>query len=162
MGELSWQNGWVLWYFDVICRFQNDHFSLLFVYSCFKKLHGGKEMKENKKNETEYDKDEIFENFKMVEMTPLPYFSLELMHFPDEIYDFLRKIANDHNCTISQVIEHFMEDLFSETKDISELTPEILEKVSAEKPYLLIKKGERPFARIKFFNEDKVVKKTDK
>lgn len=88
-----------------------------------------------------------------MELTPLPHFELELMQFPDEVHDFLRKIASEHNCTVSRVIEQFMTDLLSETKDISESNAETLQKVSKEKPYLLVKKDGKPFARVSFFDE---------
>ncbi len=102
--------------------------------------------------------DELFEKFKTIELAPLPHFSLELMQFPDEVYDFLRKTANEHNCTVSRVVEQFMTDLLSETKDISEINAETLTKLSKEKPYVFIKKKGKPFARISFFEEEKTTK----
>lgn len=110
------------------------------------------------KQKQDNNSEELFEKFKTVELAPLPHFSLELMQFPDEVYDFLRKTANEHNCTVSRVIEQFMTDLLSETKDISEINAETLTKLSKEKPYVFIKKKGKPFARISFFEEEKAVK----
>ena len=67
------------------------------------------------------EKDEFFEQLKKVEITPLPYFSSELLALPEDILKELRKTADRHNCTVSYVIEHFLEDFLSEIKDISEI-----------------------------------------
>ena len=99
------------------------------------------------------EKDEFFEQLKKVEITPLPYFSSELLALPEDVLKELRKTADRHNCTVSYVIEHFLEDFLSEIKDISEITQESLLQVSKEKSFLFIKKGGKPFARVSFFGE---------
>ena len=107
-----------------------------------------------KKEKTENQKqDALFEKFKEVELTPLPYFSSELLALPEDVLKELRKTADRHNCTVSYVIEHFLEDFLSETKDISEITQESLLQVSKEKSFLFIKKDGKPFARVSFFGE---------
>lgn len=109
----------------------------------------------NKKEKTEEQKkEELFEKFKSVELTPLPYFSNELLTLPDDLAKGLRQIADRHNCTVSYVISHFFADFFSETKDISEISRESLTQISKTKPYLFIKKDGKPFARVSFFGED--------
>ena len=109
----------------------------------------------NKEEKEEDQKmEELFEKFKSVELTPLPYFTHELLSLPDDLAKELRQIANRHNCTVSYVISHFFEDFLSETKDISEITQESLIQISKDKPYLFIKKDGKPFARVSFFGED--------
>ena len=66
--------------------------------------------KEKKKNK------ELFEKFKSVELTPLPYFSHELLSLPDDLAKEMRQIADRHNCTVSYVISHFLEDFFLKQK----------------------------------------------
>ena len=110
-------------------------------------------MKKKEKTE-EQKKEELFEKFKSVELTPLPYFSNELLTLPDDLAKGLRQIADRHNCTVSYVISHFFADFFSETKDISEISQESLTLVSKNNPYLFIKKDGKPFARVSFFGED--------
>ena len=100
------------------------------------------------------EKDEFFEQLKKVEITPLPYFSSELLALPEDVLKELRKAADRHNCTVSYVIEHFLEDFLSDVKELSEVTPENLIQISKEKPYLFIKKEGKPFARVSFFGED--------
>ena len=100
------------------------------------------------------EKDEFFEQLKKVEITPLPYFSSELLALPEDVLKELRKTADRHNCTVSYVIEHFLEDFLSDVKELSEVTPENLIQISKEKPYLFIKKEGKPFARVSFFGED--------
>ncbi len=100
------------------------------------------------------EKDEFFEQLKKVEITPLPYFSSELLSLPDDVAKELRKAADRHNCTVSYVISHFFEDFLSDVKELSEVTPENLIQISKEKPYLFIKKDGKPFARVSFFGED--------
>ena len=117
----------------------------------------------NKKNNMEPEKlDGIFEGGKAVEISPLPYFTTELLDLPKDIMEFLRKTADKHNCTVSYVIGHFMSDMLSETKDISEITEETLLKASEEKPYMFIKKDGKAFARISFFHEENFQKELDK
>ena len=99
------------------------------------------------------EKDEFFEQLKKVEITPLPYFSSELLALPEDVLKELRKAADRHNCTVSYVIEHLLEDFLSEIKDISEITQESLLQVSKEKSFLFIKKDGKPFARVSFFGE---------
>ncbi len=109
----------------------------------------------SKKEKTEEQKkEELFEKFKSVELSPLPYFSNELLSVPDNLAKELRQIADRHNCTVSYVISHFFADFFAETKDISEISPESLTQISKAKPYLFIKKDGKPFARVTFFGED--------
>ena len=100
------------------------------------------------------EKDEFFEQLKKVEITPLPYFSSELLSLSDDVAKELRKAADRHNCTVSYVISHFFEDVLSDVKELSEVTPENLIQISKEKPYLFIKKDGKPFARVSFFGED--------
>lgn len=100
------------------------------------------------------EKDEFFEQLKKVEITPLPYFSSELLALPEDVLKELRKTADRHNCTVSYVIEHFLEDFISDVKELSEVTPETLIQISKEKPYLFIKKDGKPFARVSFFGEN--------
>ena len=108
----------------------------------------------SKKEKTENQKqDALFEKFKEVELTPLPYFSSELLSLPEDVAKELRKAADRHNCTVSYVIEHFLEDFLSDIKDISEITQESLLQVSKEKSFLFIKKDGKPFARVSFFGE---------
>lgn len=97
---------------------------------------------------------EFFEQLKKVELTPLPYFSSELLALPEDVLKELRKAADRHNCTVSYVIEHFLEDFLSEVKDISEISQETLLKISKDKSYLFIKKDGKPFARVSFFCEN--------
>ena len=66
----------------------------------------------------------------------------------------MRQIADRHNCTVSYVISHFLTDFLSETKEITEISAESLIEFSKNKPYLLIKKDGKPFARVSFFGED--------
>ena len=108
----------------------------------------------SKKEKEDQKMEEMFEKFKSVELTPLPYFSQELVSFPDDMLDRLRKIADRHNCTVSYVISHFLTDFLSETKEITEISAESLIEFSKNKPYLLIKKDGKPFARVSFFGED--------
>ncbi len=63
---------------------------------------------------------------------------------------------NQRNSTTSYVIEHFLGDLLSDTKELSEITEEVLINASKdkEKIYMLIKKNGKPFARISFFHEE--------
>lgn len=98
--------------------------------------------------------DKFFEQLKKVEITPLPYFSSELLALPEDVLKELRKTADRHNCTVSYVIEHFLEDFLSDVKELSEVTPETLIQISKEKPYLFIKKDGKPFARVSFFGEN--------
>ena len=100
------------------------------------------------------EKDEFFEQLKKVEITPLPYFSSELLALPEDVLKELRKTADRHNCTVSYVIEHFLEDSLSEIKDISEISQECLLQISKDKSYLFIKKDGKPFARVSFFCEN--------
>lgn len=100
------------------------------------------------------EKDEFFEQLKKVEITPLPYFSSELLALPEDVLKELRNTADRHNCTVSYVIEHFLEDFLSEIKDISEITQESLLQVSKEKSFLFIKKDGKSFARVSFFGEN--------
>ena len=118
-------------------------------------------MDKTERADEKHNREELFERFKTVEITPLPHFSVELMQFPDEVYSFLRKTAEEHNCTVSRVIEQCMEDLLSEPKDISEISPETLEQVAKEKPYVLVKREGKPFARISFFGDEKLELKND-
>lgn len=100
------------------------------------------------------EKDEFFEQLKKVEITPLPYFSSELLALPEDVLKELRKTADRHNCTVSYVIEHFLEDFLSDVKDISEISQESLLQISKDKSYLFIKKDGKPFARVSFFCEN--------
>ena len=100
------------------------------------------------------EKDEFFEQLKKVEITPLPYFSSELLALPEDVLKELRKTADRHNCTVSYVIEHFLEDFLSDVKDISEISQECLLQISKDKSYLFIKKDGKPFARVSFFCEN--------
>lgn len=97
---------------------------------------------------------EFFEQLKKVELTPLPYFSSELLALPEDVLKELRKAADRHNCTVSYVIEHFLEDFLSDVKDISEISQESLLQISKDKSYLFIKKDGKPFARVSFFCEN--------
>ena len=110
-------------------------------------------MKKKEKN-TEQKREELFEKFKSVELSPLPYFTNELLYFPEEMAKEMRQIADRHNCTVSYVISHFLTDFLSETKEITEISAESLIELSKNKPYLLIKKDGKPFARVSFFGED--------
>lgn len=96
----------------------------------------------------------FFEQLKRVELTPLPYFSSELLALPEDVLKELRKAADRHNCTVSYVIEHFLEDFLSDVKDISEISQESLLQISKDKSYLFIKKDGKPFARVSFFCEN--------
>lgn len=107
-----------------------------------------------KEKTAEQKKEELFEKFKSVELSPLPYFSHELLSLPDDLAKELRQIADRHNCTVSYVISHFLTDFLSETKEITEISAESLIEFSKNKPYLLIKKDGKPFARVSFFGED--------
>ena len=103
---------------------------------------------------------DLFDDLKSIELTPLPYFTHELLSLPEDIMTFLRNEADRHNCTVSYIISHFMEDVLSVTKDISEISQEMILDISKEKPYLFIKKDGKPFARISFFGEyDKMEQK---
>ena len=115
--------------------------------------------KEKKKLEI---KPELFEEFKNVEITPIPHFLTELLELPKETMEFLRNIAEEHNCTTSYVIHHLLGDLLTETKDISELTEETLVNASKEKAYMFIKKDGKPFARISFFHEEDYLRERKK
>lgn len=97
---------------------------------------------------------EFFEQLKKVELTPLPYFSSELLALPEDVLKELRKAADRHNCTVSYVIEHFLEDFLSDVRDISEISQESLLQISKDKSYLFIKKDGKPFARVSFFCEN--------
>lgn len=109
----------------------------------------------NTKDKTENQKHEdLFEKLKSVELSPLPYFSHELLSLPDDTTKELRKIADRHNCTVSYVISHFFEDFLSETKDFSEISQKSLTEISKDKSYLFIKKDGKPFARVSFFGEN--------
>ena len=109
----------------------------------------------SKKEKTVNQKqDELFEKFKKVELSPLPYFSSELLSLPEDVAKELRKAADKHNCTVSYVISHFFADFLSDVQDISEISPENLIQISKDKPYLFIKKDGKPFARVSFFGED--------
>ena len=110
-------------------------------------------MNKNEKTE-EQTSEELFEKFKSVELSPLPYFSHELLSLPDDFAKEIRQIADRHNCTVSYVISHFLEDFLSETKDISDISQETLIEFSKNKSYLFIKKDGKPFARVSFFGED--------
>lgn len=122
-----------------------------------------KEEAMSKKKTTEPEKlDGIFEGGKAVEISPLPYFTTELLALPKETMEFLRNTADKHNCTVSYVIGHFMSDMLSETKDISEITEDALLKASEDKPYMFIKKDGKAFARISFFHDEKFQKELDK
>ena len=77
--------------------------------------------------------EQIFEEFKNVEITPIPHFLTELLELPKEQMDFVRKIADEHTCTTSYVIAHLLGDLVTETKDISELTEDAMIKASKDK-----------------------------
>ena len=70
-----------------------------------------------KKEKTgEQEKEELFEKFKTVELSPLPYFTNELLYFPEEMAKEMRQIADRHNCTVSYVISHFLTDFFLKQK----------------------------------------------
>ena len=116
----------------------------------------------SKEKKTKEGQEEIFEKFKNVEITPIPHFLTELLELPKEQLDFLRKIADEHNCTTSYVIAHFLGDLVTETKDISELTEDAMIKASKDKAYMLIKKDGKPFARISFFHEEDYLREREK
>ena len=115
----------------------------------------------SKEKKTKKEQEEIFEKFKNVEITPIPHFLTELLELPKEQMDFLRKIADEHNCTTSYVIAHFLGDLVTETKDISELTEEVMVKASKDKAYMFIKKDGKPFARISFFHEEDYIRRRE-
>ena len=115
----------------------------------------------SKEKKTKEEQEEIFEKFKSVEITPIPHFLTELLELPKEQMNFLRKIADEHNCTTSYVIAHFLGDLVTETKDISELTEEAMVKASKDKAYMFIKKDGKPFARISFFHEEYYMRKRE-
>ena len=110
-------------------------------------------MSNQEKNEKS-EQDEFFEKLKKVEITPIPYFSSELLALPEDVLKELRKAADRHNCTVSYVIEHFLEDFLSDVKDISEISQESLLQISKNKSYLFIKKDGKPFARVSFFCEN--------
>ena len=116
----------------------------------------------SKEKKTKEEQEELFEKFKNVEITPIPHFMTELLELPKEQMEFIRKIACEHNCTSSYVISHFLEDLVTETKDISELTEEAMLKASKDKAYMFIKKDGKPFARISFFHEEDYLRKREK
>lgn len=117
-----------------------------------------KEVNENEKNE----KMEEFEReFKNVTITPLPYYMTELMSFPKEIEEIIRKTAFEHNCTCNMVIEHYLQDLLSDKLDISEITADKIESLREEKPYILVMKDGKPFARFSFFGKELGMKKDD-
>ena len=115
-----------------------------------------KTKKEPKEQSVQNDKDGLLDQFRKIELTPSPHFVTELLPLPKETMEFLREVADEHNCTTSYVIEHFLEDLLSETKELSEITEEVLINASKdkEKIYMLIKKNGKPFARISFFHEE--------
>ena len=77
-----------------------------------------------------------------------------MLSLPDDVAKEFRQVADKHNCTVSYVISHFLEDFLSDTKDISEISQETLIQISKDKPYLFIKKNGEPFARVSFFGED--------
>ena len=108
----------------------------------------------NREKTENQERDEFFEQLKEVEITPLPHFSSELLALPEDVLNELRKAADRHHCTVSYVIEHFLEDFLSEVKDISEISKESLLQISKEKSYLFIKKDGKPFARVSFFCEN--------
>ena len=118
-------------------------------------------MKSEEKKKVEISP-ELFEKFKNIEITPIPHFLTELLELPKEQMDFLRNIAEEHNCTTSYVIHHLLGELLTETKDISELTEEILVNASKEKAYMFIKKDGKPFARISFFHEEDYLRERNK
>ena len=115
-----------------------------------------KTKKEQKEQSEQKEKDGLLDQFRKIELTPIPHFVTELLPLPKETMEFLRDVADEHNCTTSYVIEHFLEDLLSETKELSEITEEVLINASKdkEKIYMLIKKNGKPFARISFFHEE--------
>ena len=119
-----------------------------------------KTKKEQKEQVEQKEKDKLFEQFKSVELTPIPHFVTEMLPLPKETMEFLRDVANEHNCTTSYVIEHFLGDLLSETIELSEITEEVLVNASKdkEKIYMLIKKDGKPFARISFFHEENYIR----
>ena len=119
-----------------------------------------KTKKEQKEQVEQKEKDKLFEKFKNVELTPIPYFVTELLPLPKEMMEFLRNVADEHNCTTSYVIEHFLSDLLCDTKELSEITEETLINASKdkEKIYMLIKKDGKPFARISFFHEENYIR----
>ena len=80
----------------------------------------------NREKTENQERDEFFEQLKKVEITPLPHFSSELLALPEDVLNELRKAADRHNCTVSYIIEHFLEDFLSEVKDISEISKESL------------------------------------
>lgn len=87
----------------------------------------------SKKEKTVNQKqDELFEKFKKVELSPLPYFSSKLLSLPEDVAKELRKASDKHNCTVSYVISHFFEDFLSDVKDISEISPENLIQISKD------------------------------
>lgn len=102
--------------------------------------------------------EEIEKQFKDVTVTPLPYYMTEIMSFPQELEDRIQKMAFEHNCTTSMVIEHYLQDLLSDKIDISEITSERIESLKNEKPYLLVLKEGVPFGRFSFFKKDDNIK----
>ena len=119
-----------------------------------------KTKKEPKEQSEQKEKDGLLDQFRKIELTPIPHFVTELLPLPKETMEFLREVADEHNCTTSYVIEHFLEDLLSETKELSEITEEVLINASKdkEKIYMLIKKDGKPFARISFFHEENYIR----
>lgn len=119
-----------------------------------------KTKKEPKEQSEQKEKDGLLDQFRKIELTPIPHFVTELLPLPKETMEFLREVADEHNCTTSYVIEHFLEDLLSETIELSEITEEVLVNASKdkEKIYMLIKKDGKPFARISFFHEENYIR----
>lgn len=114
---------------------------------------------DSKKENGNQMNEELFEKFKSVELSPLPYFSQELLSLPDDTMAVLREMADKHNCTVSYVISHALEDFFCVAKDIAEISAESLVQFSKETPYLLIKKDRKAFAKIAFYADGEKRKK---
>lgn len=117
-------------------------------------------MSEEKKDDERLK--ELEEKFKEVTITPLPYYMTEIMSFPKETEEMIIKTAFEHNCTTGMVIEHYLQDLLSDKIDISKITPEKLECLKVEKPYLLVMKDGKPYGRFSFFGEECNTKKEEK
>lgn len=115
----------------------------------------------DEKKETNLNMEELEKKFKDVTLTPLPYYVTELVSFPDDITEMIQKTAFEHNCTSSMVIEHYLHDLLSDKIDISEITPDKIESLKEEKPYLLVMKDGKPFARFSFFGKECNIKKEE-
>ena len=109
---------------------------------------------------TKEEQNELFERFRKVELTPIPYFVSETIPLPKETMEFLRTVADEHNCTTSYVMEHFLEDLLSDTKELSEITEEVLINAykDKDKTSMIIKRKGKPFARVSFFYEEDYIR----